>query len=384
MYGSVLMGYEAGHLCHSHASIFVGETGLPPALTDIGRLQLEATHWCQAHPDRGEQHTPVALLWDFHTGWEAPRHLYTSDTYLVWGNMPYEKGDHQIDQVLRALYPRYEDAGFYHNEQGFLTITPCGDSFDVLLSDVSADVLQRYPCVVILGETRLEGVLLEKLTAYVAGGGNLIAWASQLGPEAERLFGVVGGECAIANHAILPDHPWPVNETPFPYRKVALAEGAEAIVSTRQGAPLVVRKGACLLFTSEYGLCNVPLKPSQIPNEVDAPLASPYALLEHVRAILLPMLRSFNLVTVEGPPLQYFVNVTAQPDCLFVTLCNNSPEVLQGTIKPKRAAIRSGSNLMTGEPLSPGEEVWLKVLPLEVAVIEMLLDRPVLAPEGLA
>jgi hypothetical protein len=39
---------------------------------------------------------------------------------------------------------------------------------------------------------------------------------------------------------------------------------------------------------------------------------------------------------------------------------------------------------MTGEPLSPGEEVCLKVPQLEVAVIEMLLDRPVLAPEGLA
>ncbi|UCH34499.1 MAG: hypothetical protein JSV65_18555, partial [Armatimonadota bacterium] len=267
MYGSVMMGFESGHLgSETEERTVGGETKTVPALTDIGREHLRGAQWCADHPDRGEQHTPVALLWDFYAGWAPPRHLYTGDAYLVWGNMPYGKGDHQIDLLLRELYPHYEDAGFYHSERGFLTATPCGDSFDVLLSDVSDEVLNRYQCVVVLGETRIEGELLGKLSRYVANGGHVVACANQLDAEAAALFGVDIGSVEEAYHAIVEGHAWPISEPRFRMHRLTCEPGAAVLAQTRQGAPLAVRAGhegggSTLLFAAEFFLANATLSP---------------------------------------------------------------------------------------------------------------------------
>jgi len=382
MYGSVIMGYEAGHLGSGTVERTVGgvKKKVPP-LTDIGREHLKGAKWCADHPDRGEQHTPVALLWDFHAGWAPPRHLYSGDACLVWGNMPYEKGDHQIDLLFRELYPNYLDAGFYHSEQGFLTATPCGDSFDVLLSNVSEEVLSRYECVVLLGETRLEGDLLKKLSHYVAQGGHLVACANQLGAGAEALFGVEVGPVEEAYHALIPGHPWPINESPFRMHRLKWAPEANILAHTRQGAPLAMQRdhaggGSTLLFAAEFFLTNLTLTPEKIHNDVDQPLPSPYAMLEHAKAVLLPYLRSFNLVTVEGPPVQFMVNVTSRTDRLVVTLCNNSPQPYEGMIRPRRARIRKAIDWMTDKPIRGKDAIQVQIPPLDVVVVEMLLDRP--------
>jgi hypothetical protein len=114
----------------------------------------------------------------------------------------------------------------------------------------------------------------------------------------------------------------------------------------------------------------------RISNQVDQPLASPYAMLEHVRAILLPYLRSFNLVSVEGPPIQFLVNVTSRTDRLVVTLCNNEAQPWEGCLRPRRGKVRQARNWMTDKPLSAGDSVRVQVPPLDVIVIELLLDRP--------
>ena len=381
-YGSVIMGYEAGHLGSETVEKTVGGvTKKVPALTDIGREHLAGAKWCADHPDRGEQHTPVALLWDFHTGWAPPRHLYTSDAYLVWGNMPYEKGDHQIDLLFRELFPGYEDASFYHNERGFLTATPCGDSFDVILSDASEEVLNRYECIVLLGETRLEGDLLLKLSKYLAKGGNLVACANQLHEGAGDLFGVKVGAVEEAYHAILSGLSWPINEERFRMHRLECDPGTETLARTRQGKPLAVRKkhpsgGSALLFAAEFFLSNPVVPLESIPNEIDRPLISPYAMLEHAKAILLPYLKSFNLVTIDGPPVQFLVNVASQTDRLLVTLCNNSPQPWEGTVRPKRGRVRKAVNWMTDKPLEGTDGVRIEVPPLDVIVLELLLDGP--------
>jgi hypothetical protein len=383
MYGSVLMGYESGHLGSAQEERVVhGVRKKVPVLTDIGREHLKGAKWCADHPDRGELHTPVALLWDFYAGWAPPRHLYTGDTYLVWGNMPYEKGDHQIDLVLRELYPDYPDAGFFHSERGFLTATPCGDSFDVLLSDAPEFILDRYECILLLGETRLEGELLKRLSGYITRGGNLIACANQLGEGAAALFGVEAGQVEEAYHALIPGQPWPINESRFRMRRLTCAAGTEVLAHTRQGAPLAARRrydggGSALLFAAEFGLTNPLLSPEKIYNEVDQPLSSPCALLEHVRAILLPYLRSFSLVEIEGPPVQYLVNVTQQTDRLVVTLCNNAPQPWEGSLRPRRARVRQAMNWMTDKTMRGGDSVRVQVPPLDIIVCELRLDRPV-------
>jgi len=382
MYGSVIMGFESGHL--GSATVERSRDGITktiPALTDIGREQLRGAQWCSEHPDRGEQHTPIALLWDFYAGWAPPRHLYTSDTYLVWGNIPYEKGDYQIDLLFRTLYPNYEDSGFYHGERGFLTSTACGDCFDVLLSDASEEVLRRYECVVVLGETRIEGDLLARLSKHVEEGGHLVACANQLGPAAGPLFGVNVGPADEAYHAIVDGQEWPINESRFRFHRLSCEPGTSALARTRQGHPLVVRReypggGSTMLFAAEFFLTNPTLAPEHIYSEIDQPLLSPYAMLEHARAVLLPYLRSFNLVTVEGPPVQFLVNVTSRTDRIVVTLCNNAPEPWEGTVRPKRARVLEAHDWMSDERLSGGDGVRVQVAPLDVAVLEIVLDRP--------
>jgi len=392
MYGSVIMGYEAGHLgsaTEQRTGPLRGRPGVTrqvPALTDIGREHLKGARWCADHPDRGEQHTPVALLWDFYAGWAPPRHLYSGDTYLVWGNMPYEKGDHQVDLLLRELYPHYEDAGFYHSERGFLTATPCGDSFDIVLSDVSEDILHHYECAVVLGETRIEGELLAKLTRYVERGGHIVACANQLAPDAASLFGVEVGPVEEAYHAIIEGEPWPINESRFNMHRLTCGRGAEVLARTRQGAALAVRRehfaggappggGSTLLFAAEFLLSNSTVNADHIRNEVEQPLPSPYAMLEHAKAILLPYLRSFNLVSVDGPPVQFLVNVGERTDRLVVTLCNNEPQPWEGAIRPKRGRVTAAANWMTSQRLSGGDSVRLRIAPLEVVVVELLLDQ---------
>lgn len=388
MYGCVIMGYESGQLgAATEERVLDGRARRVPSLTDIGREHLRGAKWCADHPDRGEQHTPVALLWDFHAGWAPPRHLYSGDAYLVWGNMPYEKGDHQIDLLLRELYPDYPDAGFFHSERGFLTATPCGDIFDVLLSDAPAEVLSRYACVVLLGETRLEGDLLDRLRGYVARGGQLVASASQLGPGAAELFGASIGAIEEANHALVPGHPWPINEARYRLARLSPAAGADTLAHTRQGAPLAVRRahtggGSTLLFAADYMLSDPLLAPGPIRNEVDQPLASPHALLEHVKALLLPYLRGFGLVEVEGPPVQYLANVGADPRRLVVTLCNNGPQPWDGSVRPRSARVRRAVDWMADRPLAGGESVRVHVPPLDVVVVEMRLDRPAFEPAG--
>lgn len=380
MYGSVIMGFESGHLGDAtEERTSDGVKRQVPVLTDIGREHLRGARWCAEHPQRGEQHTPVALLWDFHAGWAPPRHLYTGDTHLVWGNMPYEKGDHQIDLLLRELYPNYEDAGFYHSERGFLTATPCGDSFDILLSDASEEILNHYECMVVLGETRIEGELLGRLSRYLERGGQVVACANQLGAQAQARFGVEVGPVEEAYHAIIEGHPWPINESLFRMHRLTCAPAAEVVARTRQGAPLVVRSnhatgGSTLLFAAEFCLANPTLAPEHIHNEIEQPLPSPYAMLEHVKAILLPYLRSFNLVAVEGPPIQFLVNVTERADRLVVTLCNNCAEPWEGALRPRCARVREATDWMTDRPLPGGDCVRVQVPPLEVVVVELLLD----------
>ncbi len=388
MYGSVMMSFEMGHLGSRKVEIVLdGVRRQVPALTEIGHEQLRGMKWCADHPDRGELHTPVALMWDFYAGWVPPRHLYTSDTYMVWGNMPYDKGDHQIDLILRELYPGYEDSSFYRNERGFLTPTPCGDIFDVLLSDARAEIIDRYECVLVLGDTVIQGDLLQRLSDYLGHGGRIIACANQLGRDAGDLFGVEVGESDEAYHAVVQGHEWPINEPTFRFHRIICQPGSEVLAWTRQGYPLAAMRrdeggGSTLLFASDYMLSNSTLSMDKIHNLVDQPLPSPHSLLEHAKALLLPHLRSYNLVVVEGPPIQYMVNVTARTDRLLVTLCNNSPEPWCGTIRPRGATIRRATNLMGDEEIQADRHIRFEIPALDVRVIEILLSEPAFEVRG--
>ena len=70
------------------------------------------------------------------------------------------------------------------------------------------------------------------------------------------------------------------------------------------------------------------------------------------------------------------MNVTSRTDRLLVTLCNNSPQTWEGTVRPKRGRVRKAVNWMTDKPVEGQEGVRIEVPPLDVVVLELLLDAP--------
>ena len=172
-----LSSYLQGHsIVGSETSQFTADQ-LPsgaPELSPLGRQHVELNAWFKKHPDRGVMFTPVALMLDFHNGWNMPRHLYRGDLYKIWGKFPYEKGDYLIDGLFRTIWPGYEDCSYLRNERGFLTPTPYGDIFDVITNRCPAEVLQQYTAIMLLGDVEMTPDVVQRLTDFVRGGGDLL------------------------------------------------------------------------------------------------------------------------------------------------------------------------------------------------------------------
>jgi hypothetical protein len=165
LYNSMLAGYESGWFDADK-------------LSPIGRMQQSAQHWVRQNGPPGAMLTPIAVMVDFYSGWTFPRHLYTSNVYRVWGNLPYERGDYLTDLVLDMLYPGYQDSSYFHDESGFMTATPYGDSADCLLSDAPGWLLARYPVLVVAGDLTPGAEIRDKLREYALHGGRLVISAS--------------------------------------------------------------------------------------------------------------------------------------------------------------------------------------------------------------
>ena len=383
MYNCSLIGFCQGQLAQSVShTIEIDDRKVEVRnLSSLGELNLEAIKWCKRHPERGVMYTPVALIWDFYTGWLPARSLYAAYPYLVWGNMPYEKGDHQIDMLFRSFFPGYEDCSYYYDEHGYLTATPCGDIFDVLLSNVPRFVLNRYNAALVIGPTKLKGDLLQTIKDFISRGGSVATTASQLTPESAQLFGVeLTGKTFKESYSMFPNEIEGFNEPIFTRHDLKLLEGSRVLVTTGTGEPLVVKRkteagGELLLFAADYGLSDWITQPTRAGT--NQPLVSPYLLPRHVRAILLPWLKRWNIIDVAGEPIQYITNVTKDPNRILLTLCNNEPEQWQGPVRFRHANIAAGTNWMTDEVIKPGESIWVDVGGHELVVLELKADRPV-------
>lgn len=143
-------------------------------LSPIGKIQRGAVDWYERHGDPGVMHAPVALMVDFYSGWSFPRHLYTRESYKVWGALPYDAGDYLTDGVLDMLYPGYQNASYFRDERGYNVDTPYGDIADCLLSDAPGWLLRQYPVLVLAGRITPSAELRETLAEYVRGGGHLL------------------------------------------------------------------------------------------------------------------------------------------------------------------------------------------------------------------
>ena len=286
-------------------------------LTPMGRLHVEGQEFAVDHPVRGTPYMPVALILDYDHGWNPPRHHYRRDEDHVWGNIPYSRLDYQIDNFFRWVYPDYELASYYRDERGYITNTPFGDLFEVILSNASAGSLEKYRAAVLLGEIQVEARdgLAGRLTEFVEGGGILVVgteqWAdipaSLSGAEVEGVVRSFSGEIVSWDQRAF-------QEEPFQYRSARETTG-EVLLKTPEGDPLVIRnragKGSVFLVTVQgWGAEE-----------------KRHRFLNGVTHVIAGLFADLNLVEISGRPITYAVNVTDREDELIVTLCNNSPDL---------------------------------------------------------
>lgn len=329
--GSWLVAHKAGEgETHTDSTYIIN--GKRYELTPVGVVQQKCGEFVAQHQRPGTLYTPLAILADFHAGWVPPRHLYTSDIYKVWGNIPYGPGDYQLHRLISMLSPGYEDAGFYRDERGFLTPTPYGEIADILLSDVRQAVLNRYGMVLVTCDTSLTFELFDKCKAFVAGGGHLVIFAGTvlrhlclLDYDASYLsfFGLSalsgaeswsgqasltgGQEMAVEDLAVCPATP---------------AQGATVAAWGSDRRPLILESqsgsGKVSLILAENGLQRTGDAYSQ-DNRPNEPICQPYELSDLVRGYLAGLFDNLRLVAVDNRVLQYCVDIKNEREyTLFV------------------------------------------------------------------
>lgn len=288
---------------------------------------------------------PLALLVDADGGW-APGHLWQdwNEQESVWGKLPAERSDAGLAGLLDALLPgfaRTREAVIERRDgyPGYFAATPLGP-FDLVASDVSAEVLADYPAVALAGSVRWTPALREVLHRYVTGGGRLLLNALHL-IDGERLVddpaltGVrLQQRIEAAQRVVFADgvtlaEPW--------YAHVASEPaGAEVLARDEQERPVVYRHavgaGEVWLATPEYLLAGWV--------ERTRPLS--------LGAELLRRIAREPPVAVEGSDLSWVA--ARQGDEVVVCVANHSPE-------DRTAVLRAGE--VVREVEVGGEDVAL-------------------------
>jgi len=277
LYNSMVVGFENGW--------FEGDQ-----LSPIGRIQQSAQKWVRETGQPGVMQTQIGLMTDFYAGWCFPS--YDNILYRVWGNLPYGPGDYLANNVLGMVYPGYQDSSFFHDERGFATATPYGDSADFLLSDAPGWLLERYPILVVAGELSGGAEVRDKLQAYVAQGGKLFITAGSLrnlpgglaGIESEGRAMRFNGDqqISVGGDSITEGQTFELMplQAPSSARILARAGSTPAVVQTPFG------KGLVTVFASPFGLGAESAAKETIVRAENTPLPNPYPILRHVRDIL--------------------------------------------------------------------------------------------------
>ena len=346
-------------------------------LSPLGRKWMEFREWSRNPPLRGQQVRPLALLLDYHAGWTPPRHLYSMKHNVVWHSLPYGPSDYGMDRAYDFFYPGYTDSGFYRDERGFITPTPCGDSVDVLLSDATVEALGAYPVVWYLFDETPSEQVMACLRDYVDKGGHLIASGTPLAAMAQAWFGmVIPGEAKQAVHAVWSADQEQVREGHFTIRQLPVDGAWSVHAVTEVGDPVIASRGMgrgrITFLAADHGLTDklVALGLDMNPRWNYTPEA-PRELLHCVQRYLKGCVREYLPVVVDEPGVYYAVNVLADGRHV-VCLYNPGHEPWRGALRIKgpRASIRelagcwsSGVLQDAGVTLPANQTTVLEVLP---------------------
>ena len=293
MYGSCYVSFEN--------QWYVGSS---QQLSPIGLIQHAARAFMEQQRSLGTHVATIALYLDFFTGFTPPRHLYTGNLYRCWSNLPYSEGDYLADGVLRLVYPQYQDSSYFHNETGFSSPTPFGDTMDALLTDSPIWVLAQYDTIVVASNLSGEREVKDNLEQFVLGGGNLVMTSGNLASFSGGLLGVntsLKCECVGAGAKVTLSGGQTLTE---PYNMtvcgLAFPGNASVLASLADSTPLAVQLtltsgGSLTVFASPYAIsATAQGRPS---SQVDQSLASPFPLLEHARDLLEALLSRATLFT---------------------------------------------------------------------------------------
>lgn len=366
LYGSAINMMEA--------SYFQGpadEQGVQ-ALSPIGQCHIDAMAIARTH-DRGVLYTPVALLLDRDCGWVPPRHLYTGRRYLVWGNLPYGRGDHATDAFFRWIWPKYEDCSYYPDERGFLTATPYGDMFDVIESDVTLEGLRRYAAVVVLGEVEITADLAAALDTFVRNGGDLVvdaAAAHALGPELTGVAFEAGRHAA--QRTVLAPSGEILEEEPYTFRP-ARSRSATVLAYSESGEGVIwlAGSGRGRVLTCAAP-CYVSAETTDPQEGVDVPLR--HKLLRGFQRVLGQYFHDLALVEVDEPRAQFLCNVYPDPARLTVSLFNNEHEPLTVHVRGRAGAFATAEAWVGEAKLTDGT-LTVNLPPGDLAIVATTLAR---------
>jgi len=314
-------------------------------LTPMGERAREFSEFVlKNHPDRGKTLVPLALMLEHEHGW-APFLWNNIAKRVTWGCIPYEEADYMVDNFFEVVFPGFRenpplgpwnslkemDEAFRRGddtkayEHKWLTESPFGDSFDVVLENCSLDVLKNYSGVILLGGIRLNSSLLGKLKEYVSEGGLLVVNVAQLDlseKEIEENFGVclsgmrkgaIRSKCEICGEEF--------NEELYSY-KLLEVKNAEIQATNEYKDSLIVTKKlgkGSIILTSPYYL--------QTHNR-ERFLKIGKHLLSHIMDRFLP-------VKIVGSPIEYLINKTNKG--FIITLLNHRQEDWIGKIVLKNS-----------------------------------------------
>ena len=204
-YNSSAVGFEFGYYRGKL------EDSSKSEMTPIGKTHKSCQKWCDDHGQPGVMHAPVAVVFDFLSGWTFPRNAYAGhDTYRTWGALDFDEGDFFAHGVMDMLYPHYTNSGWWRDERGFNVDTPYGDIADCILTDAPAWLLDQYGCLVLATKIEPREETRAKLRSYVSHGGHLVT------PEGngKTLFPDGFGDVGKGRVTVLPGGEWGVEEAP--------------------------------------------------------------------------------------------------------------------------------------------------------------------------
>jgi hypothetical protein len=152
-------------------AIFFESAERPEALTSHGRKASEVFRFMREH-DRGIPWTPVAIVLDHLAGYNA---------YMdkPWGILKPTTADREVRDLFD--YQLFPDSDHIHQppdklnpEGSYLRATPFGESFDVLLTTATREVLRVYPVILLAGDIEFDPSFLNSLEGALQDGSTVL------------------------------------------------------------------------------------------------------------------------------------------------------------------------------------------------------------------